>query len=81
MHAHLNLHLIFKRGEAFFTGAATSTIAQFRIYYGEETIPRDKNVLSKTNNKIIPSKKNNLKPTNASWVPEYKEAKSPLDLP
>ncbi|MFC1813765.1 hypothetical protein ACFL03_13855 [Thermodesulfobacteriota bacterium] len=43
------------------------------IYYGEETIREDKNVLSKTNNKIISSKKNNLKPTNASWVPEYND--------
>jgi len=43
------------------------------IYYGEETIREDKNVLSKTNNKIISSKKDNLKPTNASWVPEYKD--------
>jgi hypothetical protein len=31
MHAQLNLHLIFNRGEAYFTGAATSTIAQFRL--------------------------------------------------
>jgi hypothetical protein len=61
------------------------------IYYGEETIREDKNVLFKTNNKIISSKKNNLKPTNASWVPEYNDlnaeikirhySKSPLDLP
>jgi hypothetical protein len=32
------------------------------IYYGEETIREDKNILSKTNNKLISSKKNNLKP-------------------
>ena len=30
------------------------------IYYGEETIPEDKSVLSKTNNKVVLSKKKQL---------------------
>ncbi|MEA1946626.1 MAG: integron integrase [Thermodesulfobacteriota bacterium] len=50
------------------------------IYYGEETIREDKNVLSKTNNKIISSKKNNLKPTNASWVPEYNDLNAEIKI-
>ncbi len=37
------------------------------IYYGEETIRENKNVVSKTNNKIISSKKDNLKPMNANY--------------
>jgi len=31
MHAQLNLHLIFNRGEAYFTGAANLKIAQFKF--------------------------------------------------
>ena len=50
------------------------------IYYGEETIPEDKNVLSKANNKIISSKKNKLKPTNASWVPEYNDLNAEIKI-
>jgi len=33
MHAQLNLHLIFNRGEAYFSGAANLKIAQLRSLY------------------------------------------------
>ena len=50
------------------------------IYYGEETIRENKNVVSKTNNKIISSKKDNLKPTNANWVPAYNDLNAEIAL-
>jgi hypothetical protein len=50
------------------------------IYYGEETIRENKNIVSKTNNKIISSKKDNLKPTNANWVPAYNDLNAEIAL-
>ena len=50
------------------------------IYYGEETIPEDKSVLSKTYNRVIPSKQSKLKPTNASWVPEYNDLNAEIKI-